>query len=64
MLKKIRSRLTMVIKDTLFYDHVEHRNVLLWEDCYGQEWMAISKYGFRIPYIRDKTIDNTDNIQV
>jgi len=50
MFKWIRSRWTMEMKYSLFYDHIEGKNVYLWEDCYGVEWMAQTKYGFRVLY--------------
>lgn len=50
MFKWIKSRLTMKPKYSLFYDHVERNTVYLWEDCYGVEWMATEKYGFRVLY--------------
>jgi hypothetical protein len=40
----------MKVKYFLFYDRVQGENVYLWEDCYGVEWMATEKYGFRVLY--------------
>ncbi len=50
MFKWIKSRWTMKMKYSLFYDHIERKTVYLWEDCYGVEWMATEKYGFRVLY--------------
>jgi hypothetical protein len=56
MFKRIRSRLTMEMKYSLFYDHIEGKNVYLWEDCYGVEWMAQTKYGFRVLYSKGNVL--------
>ena len=31
-----------------FRDAVTYDEVRFWKDCYGFEWMAVSKWGFRV----------------
>jgi len=40
MIKAIRSFFTMQRKHCLFIDTVVGKEVFLYVDCYGQEWMA------------------------
>lgn len=51
-MKTIISRLTMKVKRHLFCDQVSGQGVFLYEDKYGQEWMA--NYPFRIWSFRVK----------
>ena len=51
-MKTIISRLTMKVKRHLFMDSVDGKEVFLYEDKYGQEWMA--NYPFRIWSFRVK----------
>lgn len=51
-MKTIISRLTMKVKRHLFEDHISGKGVFLYEDKYGQEWMA--NYPFRIWSFRVK----------
>lgn len=48
--QRIKSKATMKQKYSLFWDVVGKEQVYLWEDCYGIEWMATSKWGFRTRY--------------
>ena len=34
-----------------FTDMVTLERVRIWKDCYGDEWMALNKWGFRIKCI-------------
>jgi len=52
-MKTIISRLTMKVKRHLFCDHISGEGVFLYEDKYGQEWMA--NYPFRIWSFRVKS---------
>ena len=52
-MKTIISRLTMKMKKHLFEDHISGKGVFLYEDKYGQEWMA--NYPFRIWSFRVKS---------
>lgn len=48
-MRAIKSRLTM--KNTgrcLFVDKINRKEVWLFIDCYGVEYMAQSKFGFRV----------------
>jgi len=47
IIKNLRSRLTMVRQQTLFYDKVNGKAVNEYTDCFGKKWMAQSKFGFR-----------------
>ncbi len=47
IIKSLRSRLTMVRQQTLFYDKVNGKAVIEYKDCFGKKWMAQSKFGFR-----------------
>ena len=51
-MKNIISRLTMEVKCHLFRDQVSGKRVFLYQDKYGQEWMA--NYPFRIWSFRVK----------
>lgn len=50
ILRRIRSKFTMKYMDTLFRDKVNGRLVNKYVDAFGTEWMAQSKFGYRIPY--------------
>jgi len=43
------SRLSMKYVCDLFVDKVSGRVVKLYKDCYGDEYMANAKYGWRCP---------------
>ena len=47
-LKILKSRLTMVRIETLFWDKVNGQAVNEYKDCYGKKWMAQSRFGMRI----------------
>lgn len=47
-LKILKSRLTMVRQQTLFWDKVNGQAVNLYKDCFGKKWMAQSRFGMRI----------------
>ena len=47
IIKSLRSRLTMVKQYTLFIDRVNRKAVFEYKDCFGEKWMARSKFGFR-----------------
>jgi hypothetical protein len=44
----LKSRLTMVRQETLFYDKVNGKAVSLYKDCFGKKYMAQSKFGSRL----------------
>lgn len=44
----LNSWLTMKRVEHLFTDCVSGKGVWLYRDCYGQEWMADSRFGFRV----------------
>ena len=48
MIKKIKSRLTMKSTGKSFIDVVTGDLIQYWIDCYGNEWLSISKWGFRV----------------
>jgi hypothetical protein len=48
MIKKIKSRFTMKPTGESFTDIVTWDIVQYWIDCYGDKWMAVSKWGFRV----------------
>ena len=48
MIKALKSRLTMKPTGASFMDVVTWDLVQYWEDCYGDKWMAVSKWGTRI----------------
>ncbi len=48
MLKVLKSRMTMQPTGQSFIDVVDGGLVQYWEDCYGDKWMAVSKWGTRI----------------
>lgn len=44
-----RSWMTMKRKSCLFVDQVSGREIFLYVDCYGREWMAeFNRFGFRV----------------
>lgn len=50
MFKYLKSRFTMKRIEPIFWDRVAQKLVFLWIDDYGQEWMAINKFGMRAKY--------------
>ena len=49
MIKNIISRWTMVKTPRVgFYDSVKVKMVYYWQDCYFKQYMASSRWGFRI----------------
>ena len=48
MIKLFKSRWTMKPTGESFMDVVTLDLVRYWEDCYGDKWMAVSKWGSRI----------------
>lgn len=42
------SRFTMKKTGSAFVDVVTGDIVHYWKDCYGQAWLAVSKWGFRV----------------
>lgn len=48
MINYIKSKLTMKFERTLFTDIVDGKKVCLFTDCFGDEWMANTKFGFRV----------------
>lgn len=47
-IKILKSRLTMVRQQTLFWDKVNGQAVNLYIDCFGKKWIAQSRFGMRI----------------
>jgi hypothetical protein len=47
-IKNIKSRRTMLPFGKSFQDKVTGEFVQFWKDCYGDEWMAVGKWGFRV----------------
>jgi hypothetical protein len=56
MIKNIVSRLTMVKTGKSFNDHVVSKPVYYWTDYYFDQYLASSRWGFRVK------IDRNDNI--
>lgn len=54
MFKIIKSRWTMKPTGQSFYDSIAGEDVKFWVDCYGVEWMAVSKWGMRVSRINQK----------
>lgn len=54
--KYIKSKLSMkkIENKKPFYDVISGKDVFYYKDCYGVEWMAHSKYGFRVKKFFDK----------
>lgn len=48
IIKNLKSRMSMRPTGQSFMDVVTWDLVQYWEDCYGDEWMAVSKWGFRV----------------
>ena len=48
MIKWFKSRWSMEKLDKSFYDSIGGDVVHYWVDSYGVEWMAVSKWGFRV----------------
>ena len=48
ILESIISRFTMKYERSLFWDKVNGKAVNLYVDKFGDEWIAQSKFGFRI----------------
>ena len=48
VINNLKSRLTMVRQQTLFYDKVNGKAVNEYVDCFGKKWMAQSRFGMRI----------------
>ena len=48
MIQWIKSRLTMKYQCVLFWDKVNGMAVCLYKDCFGDEYLAQNKFGFRV----------------
>ena len=48
MIRALRSRLTMKPTGEVFIDMLTWQLIQYWEDCYGDKWMAASKWGIRV----------------
>lgn len=48
LLNILKSRLTMVREETLFWDKVNGQAVNSYKDCFNRKWMAQSRFGMRI----------------
>lgn len=49
MIKNLISRWTMVqLTRAGFYDGIAGKMVYYWQDCYFEQYMASSRWGFRI----------------
>lgn len=48
ILKMVVSRFTMEFKEILFWDRVNGKAVCLYIDKFGTEWLAQSKFGYRV----------------
>jgi hypothetical protein len=49
MIKNLISRWTMVkLTRTPFYDKVAGKMVYYWQDCYFEQYMAASRWSYRI----------------
>jgi hypothetical protein len=48
MNKWFKSRWSMKPTGNSFYDSVSGNVIHYWVDCYGKEWMAVSRWGYRI----------------
>lgn len=58
MIKNIKSRMSMVETGSSFTDVVTGDSVRFWMDCYGDEWMAVNKWGFRVKCTKYNEKDN------
>ena len=58
MIKAIISRLTMIKTKIAFYDHIEKKNVYVWQDCYFNSYLANNRLGIRIKIVRIKIWKN------
>ncbi|MEQ9091807.1 MAG: hypothetical protein RIE52_11995 [Balneola sp.] len=48
VIKNLKSRITMIRQQTLFWDKINGKAVNEYIDCYGNIWMAQSKFGSRV----------------
>ena len=48
MIKWLKSRISMQATGNSFWDCVANRRVRYWVDCYEVEYMAYTKWGFRV----------------
>jgi hypothetical protein len=48
VIRNFKSRWSMKPTGDSFRDTVNGDLVRFWKDCYGDEWMAVSKWGFRV----------------
>ena len=48
MIKWFKSRWSMKPTGKSFYDSIGGDEVRYWVDCYGTEWMGVSRWGFRV----------------
>jgi hypothetical protein len=48
VIKKFRSRWSMEKIDRSFFDPIGGCIVYYWIDCYGKQWMAEGRWGFRV----------------
>jgi hypothetical protein len=48
MIKWFKSRWSMKPTGKSFYDSIGGDLVRYWVDCYGTEWMGVSRWGFRV----------------
>ena len=44
----IKSRWTMSKIGISFYDSIGNKVINQWQDCYGDVWLAESRWGFRV----------------
>ena len=54
-MKWLKSRLSMRLVETLFWDKVNGKAVHLYIDCFGEYYMAQSKFGFRVKQLKQDT---------
>lgn len=48
LIKNVKSRWSMKSTGKTFLDEIDWKQIHHWIDCYGDEWIAVSKLGFRI----------------
>ena len=50
--------MSMIETGDSFRDVVTGDSVRFWMDCYGDEWMAVNKWGFRVKCTKYNEKDN------
>jgi hypothetical protein len=57
----LKSRWSMRNTGNAFRDTISWNQVYRWVDCYGDEWLAESRWGFRVKLNQNGETDDIDD---